>query len=133
MWEEVKIPISYQTDRKLAENILLDCAHEVNDEVVERARAAAEAFQKRYFIDIGELDPRVFIRITDNWIEMNLRMIVPIHGIRYYVDELARLIMERFDHAGIGIASGTYAIVEFPKVKVELEQPREQAHPRPGA
>ncbi|HZR22317.1 MAG TPA: mechanosensitive ion channel domain-containing protein [Vicinamibacterales bacterium] len=133
MWEEMKVPISYQTDRHLAEHILLDCAREVTDEVVKQAGPAGKAFEKRYFVNMGEFDPRVFIRITDNWIEMNLRVLVPIHGVRYYMDELARLVMERFDHAGIGIASGTYAIVEFPKVKVELEQPREQTHARPRA
>ena len=140
MWEEIRIPISYQTDRKLAENILLDCAREVTEPIATKAAEAKSAFEKRYFVDMGALEPRVFMRITDNWIEMNLRIVVPIRGIRYYIDELSRLIMERFDQAGIGIASGTYAVVEFPPLRIEGPvaeriadglQAREQTHTRP--
>ncbi len=142
MWEEIKVPIAYQTDRKLAENILLDCAREVTDRVKQHAETARTAFEKRYFIDLGSLEPHVFLRITDNWVEMNLRMLVPVRGVWYMMDELARLVLERFDQAGIGIASGTYAIVEFPPLRLEgpvadriaagLEA-REQTHARPRA
>jgi len=142
MWEEIKIPIGYRTDRALAENILLDCAREVTEPVREHAEAAKAVFEKRYFIDLGELEPHVFMRITDNWIEMNLRILVPVRGVRYLMDQLTRLVMERFDQAGIGIASGTYAVVEFPPVRLEGPvaerigaglQPREQTHARPRA
>jgi small-conductance mechanosensitive channel len=143
MWEEMKIPISYHTDRKLVENILLDCAHEVTDDVVEKAEQARGAMEKRYFIELGALEPRVFMSITDNWVELNLRVLVPIRGIRYVMDELARSIMSRFDQAGIGIASATYDVVGFPPIRLEgpvaesiaegLREPREQTHARPRA
>ncbi|HZT78311.1 MAG TPA: mechanosensitive ion channel domain-containing protein [Vicinamibacterales bacterium] len=140
MWEEIKIPITYQTDRKMAEHILLDCAREVTESTTREAEAASRAFERRYFIALGSLEPRVFMRITDNWVEMNLRILVPIRGVRYCIDELSRLIMERFEQAGIGIASGTYAIVEFPPLRIEGPvaeriaeglQAREQTHTRP--
>ena len=108
--------------------------------IATKAAEAKNAFEKRYFVDMGALEPRVFVRITDNWIEMNLRIVVPIRGIRYDMDELSRLIMERFDQAGIGIASGTYAVVEFPPLRIEGPvaeriaeglQAREQTHARP--
>jgi hypothetical protein len=81
--------------------------------------------------------------ITDNWVELNLRVLVPIRGIRYVMDELARSIMSRFDQAGIGIASATYDVVGFPPIRLEgpvaesiaegLREPREQTHARPRA
>lgn len=140
MWEELKIPIGYQTDRKLAETILVDCAREVTEDIVNGAKAARTAMERKYFIDFGELEPRVFWMITDNWIEMNLRFLVRLRDARYVKDELARLIMERFDQGGIGIASGTYDIVGLPPIRLEgpvaekiasdLES-REQTHARP--
>jgi len=119
MWEELKIPISYQTDRAVAETILIDCAREVTDEIVKEAEPSRALMEKTYFIDFGALEPRVFWSITDNWLEMNLWFLVRLHRARYVKDELARLIMERFDRAGIGIASGTYEIVGFPPVRLE--------------
>jgi small-conductance mechanosensitive channel len=119
MWEEIKVPITYQTDRRMAETILLDCAREVTGEVMADAQPCRAEMEKKYFIDFGELDPRVFLQITDNWLELNLRFIVPVHGVRYFKDELARAIMERFDNAGIGIASATYDVVGFPPIRFE--------------
>ena len=119
LWEEITIPVSYQTDRRLAETILLDCAREATGAIVEEAKPHRGAMEKRYFIDFGELEPRVFWQITDNWLELNLRFLVPVRGVRYVKDELARLIMERFDQAGIGIASATYDIVGFPPIRIE--------------
>jgi small-conductance mechanosensitive channel len=119
MWEEIKIPIGYQTDRRMAEAILLDCAREVTGEVIADAEPHRREMEKKYFIEFGKLDPRVFVQITDNWLELNLRFIVPVHGVRDVKDELARSIMERFDQAGIGIASATYDVVGFPPIRLE--------------
>jgi small-conductance mechanosensitive channel len=119
LWEEITIPVSYQTDRRVAETILLDCAREATGDIVREAQPHRGAMEKRYFIDFGALEPRVFWQITDNWLELNLRFLVPVHGVRYVKDELARLIMERFDHAGIGIASATYDVVGFPPIRLE--------------
>lgn len=121
MWEELKVPISYKTDRKLAEHILLDCAHEVTESIVQDAGPGREALEKKYFMQVGALEPRVFYTITDNWVEMNVRFIVRVHGVRHVKDELARLILDRFDEAGIGVASGTYDIVGFPPIKLERD------------
>jgi small-conductance mechanosensitive channel len=119
LWEEIKIPVSYQTDRRLAETILLDCAREVTGDIVREAEPHRGAMEKRYFIDFGALEPRVFWQITDNWLELNLRFLAPVHGVRYVKDELARLVMERFDQAGIGIASATYDVIGFPPIRLE--------------
>jgi small-conductance mechanosensitive channel len=119
LWEEITIPVSYQTDRRRAETILLDCAREITGEIAREAQSHRAAMEKRYFIDFGALEPRVFWQITDNWLELNLRFLVPVHGVRSVKDELARLIMERFDEAGIGIASATYDIIGFPPIRFE--------------
>ena len=119
IWEEINIPIGYKTDRRVAETILLDCAREATADIADASKAAHAAIEQRYFIDFGNLDPRVFYVITDNWVELNLRFVSPIRGTRYLKDELARLILERFEHAGIEIASGTYDIIGFPPVRLE--------------
>jgi hypothetical protein len=34
-------------------------------------------------------------------------------------DEISRLILDRFEQERIGIASGTYAVVAFPPLRIE--------------
>ena len=65
------------------------------------------------------------MRLTDNWIELSLRFLARDHGVRLLKDAMYREILTALDQAGIGIASGTYAIVEMPPLKVEMTAPAE--------
>ncbi len=60
----------------------------------------------------------MYFRITDNWLELTIRFVVPTHGIRNVKDLMSRDIVVAFDEAGIGIASATYDIVGFPPIEV---------------
>lgn len=62
------------------------------------------------------MTPKVFYRITDNWVEMTIRFITGEHGARDVKDAMARRILDEFDRAGIGIASSTYDIVGWPPI-----------------
>ena len=58
--------------------------------------------------------------MTDNWLELSVRFLVPDHGSRQIKDAMSRDILRGFNEANIEIASGTYAIVEVPQIKVDL-------------
>lgn len=119
MWDELRIPILYKADRRRAEEILIGCAREATAGICEQGDAARRKLEERYFVDLGELEPRVFVHLTDNWIELQLRFLTPVRGIRSIVDEIQRKLLDRFEAARIEIASGTYAIVELPPVRIE--------------
>jgi small-conductance mechanosensitive channel len=127
IWEEMDIPISYKDDRQTAERILLEVAEADSMKITEMSEPALREFERRYMVRRTELTPRVFYRITDNWIEMSLRFMSPIAGTRELKDRMSRHILERFDQAGIGIASGTYEVVGFPPIKLETVPPPEPA------
>ncbi len=124
IWEEVRLPIRYQDDRTRAEHVLLEAArrHALtgerigNDEVVR--------LEQRFGIKVGEIDPRTYWRITDNWLELTVRFLAPDHGIRHIKDQMSREILAGLDEAGISIASATYAVVEFPPIKLEHAEAR---------
>lgn len=80
---------------------------------------ALERMQRRYFVQPADLSPRVYYRITDNWLELTVRFVVEDHGARDIKDAMSRDILTAFDAAGIGIASATYDIVGFPSIRVE--------------
>lgn len=69
----------------------------------------------------ASLDPAVYWRITDNWLELSLRFLVPHRGVREIKDRMSRDILAGLDAAGIGIASATYDIVGLPPVRVRDE------------
>ncbi|MEO6744303.1 MAG: mechanosensitive ion channel domain-containing protein, partial [Caldimonas sp.] len=114
LWEEMTIPITYKADRGRVEKILLEAARRHGVDTGAMAADAKEDLQKRFGVEPIELEPRVFYRITDNWLELTVRFLVGTHRIRAAKDEMSRYIIGEFDEAGIGIASATYDIVGLP-------------------
>jgi small-conductance mechanosensitive channel len=120
IWEEMRLPISYKDDRRTAEKILLDCAARHTVKAQELSAEHLSEMQRRYFLDQPDLAPRVYFRLTDNWIEMTVRFIARASGVRGLKDKMSREILDALDQAKIGIASSTYDIVGMPPIRVEL-------------
>lgn len=80
--------------------------------------------ERRYFLPRADLHPKVYYRLTDNWLELTVRFIVHDHGIRVVKDKISRDIIEAFDQASIEIASSTYDIVGLPPLRVESQASR---------
>jgi small-conductance mechanosensitive channel len=119
IWDEINLPVRYQDDRGKVEQILLDSARrhavtreKIGDDEVKRLEGS-------FGIGVGDVDPHTYWRITDNWLEITIRFLAPDHGIRNIKDAMSRDILAALDEAEIGIASGTYAIVELPPVRIE--------------
>jgi small-conductance mechanosensitive channel len=108
IWEELTVPITYSSDWHEAERIIQEEA--VRASASEGARAAMSAMERRYPIAHAEVEPRVFVRATDNWMELSARFIVPVRQARTAKDAMIRRIRERLDGAGVEIASETQEV-----------------------
>lgn len=119
VWEEIRLPVSYSDDRARAETILLEAAqrHAVQEDEIPQNHIAQ--LERRYGIRIGDVAPKVYWRLTDNWLELAVRFLSPDHGTREIKDAMSREILGRLDQAGIGIASATYEITGLPVLTVE--------------
>ncbi len=123
LWDEIHIPITYQADRKRAEEIILEAtkrhalsAEKVGAETMRRLTAL-------YNVGPLDLDPQVYYRLTDNWLELAVRFVVESYGIRVVKDAISREIIEAFDAAQIGIASATYDVVGMPPLEFKTPLP----------
>jgi len=114
LWEELVIPIRYVSDRAKAEQILLDCARRHTADLSGPGQQALALMQERYFVRPSEVAPRVYCRITDNWLELTVRFLVRDRGTREIKDAISRDVLDELDAAGIGIASTTIDIVGMP-------------------
>jgi small-conductance mechanosensitive channel len=124
IWEEIRMPVPYTADRRMAEAILIECASRETHQFDEVSAPHRDELEQRYGITLDDFTPRVFYRLTDNWLELTLRFIVPEHGIRQVKDTIARSILDAFEEAGITIASATFDVVGLPPLRVELQAPR---------
>jgi small-conductance mechanosensitive channel len=119
IWEEMHVPIQYTADRKRAEQILLEAVKRHTVKVSEVAKEDLEEMRRRYFLDSANLDPKVYLRLTDNWIQLAVRFVSRTRGSRELKDKISREILAALDEAGIQVASATFEIVGLPPLRVE--------------
>jgi small-conductance mechanosensitive channel len=74
--------------------------------------------RERYLIHAGELEPRAYLRLTDNWVELSVRFLVKTYGVRDVKDLIARRVLERFRAEGIELASATVEVVRVPRLEL---------------
>jgi small-conductance mechanosensitive channel len=122
IWEELHLPISYKDDRNRAEQILLEAAGRETVRIEDIAAPALKHMEERFLIKLGDLQPHVYWRLTDNWVELTVRFLTTSHDVRSLKDRMSRYIIAELDKASIGIASGTYEIVGMPPLRIDMEQ-----------
>jgi len=117
LWEEITLPISYRDDYTKAEKILLDAANRHAVKLDDIDTKSLDNIKQHFFVTPSSLEPRVFVRLTDNWIELSLRFISHDHGSREIKDKMSRDIIRDLGAAGIGIASTTFEITGLPPLR----------------
>jgi small-conductance mechanosensitive channel len=124
MWEELQIPVYYGSDRARAESILLESARDVTASIREASVGAQAKFSGKYFIQLDSVEPRVYYTLTDNYIELHLRFLTPVHGVRAIKDDVQRKILAGFEAAGVKIASTSLDISNLPPLRLEAQRDR---------
>ncbi|MGH6875776.1 MAG: mechanosensitive ion channel family protein, partial [Rhizomicrobium sp.] len=122
-WEEMHLPVPYDSDYRKAESILIEAARRHTEDVCNLSKEMREELQRRYELPELSADPHVYYRLTDNWIELTVRFFTRDHGTRARKDAMSRQILHEMETNGLQIASGTYAIVQVPKLQVSIEAP----------
>ncbi|HZS47972.1 MAG TPA: mechanosensitive ion channel domain-containing protein [Blastocatellia bacterium] len=122
IWEEMTLPIAYKDNYKRAEEILLEVAERHTQKMIELAGEALVEMKEHYYMHPSVMKPKVYYRLTDNWIELAVRFITTTPGTRRMKDAMSREILAALEAANIGVASSTYDIVGFPPVRLQLER-----------
>jgi len=110
IWEEISVPIRYGDDRQQAEAIMLEAARRRTLDPATLSEEAAQGLQRRFDLQPMDFEPRVFYRLTSNWLELTVRFVFRDHGTRAVKDQIARDILDGFDVAGITVASAALRI-----------------------
>jgi len=105
IWEELTIPVAHGADWSGAERILTEEAQRVSAST--GARRAIDEMTRSYPVPPAEVEPRVFVRATDDYLELSARFVVPVRRARGTKDGLTRRVVGRLAEAGIPVASTT--------------------------
>ncbi|KYK25594.1 MAG: mechanosensitive ion channel protein MscS [Candidatus Proteinoplasmatales archaeon SG8-5] len=121
IWDEISIPITYDSDWKLAQQLFMDIATKETVEIVKNAEEGISRLKDKYYsIQIRNLEPQVFITPTDNWITVDIRYVTKVYNRRDLKTLLSQHILEAVEKSDkIKIASATFDIVAFPEVRIK--------------
>ena len=114
VWDEMAVPVIYSSDYRAAEKCIVQAASNHALTCEKLGNDEARRIEERFGIDIGSIDPRVFWRITENWLELTVRFLGPDHGIRGIKDRITRDTLSAFEKQGIGIGATRQQAVSPP-------------------
>ena len=111
IWDEIQIPVTYDSDWKKAIGIITAIAQQETDEISTRAESEIERIGEKYYLPKRDIEPAVYVRITDNWILLSVRYVTYVRERRILYARLNRLILEAFEQEPeIVVASATMDI-----------------------
>ncbi|SKB58648.1 mechanosensitive ion channel family protein [Maribacter arcticus] len=124
VWDELNIPIAYGSDLELAKKIVLDQANELLADYTKNSKAKWEELVDRYFLENAKLDPSIAIRLTDNWVELNLRYITDYKLRRLTKHQLFENIEKAISQSSekVTLASTTLQLLKIPEMDVRIKQ-----------
>jgi len=118
IWDEITLPVTYESDWRRAAEIVLRHGQEYSEEFQANAEATLEQVRRRFPIQTTSVAPSLYVVMTDNWIELTMRYVVEVRKRRGVMAELHRELLEHFEREpSISIASATFEIVGFPPLR----------------
>jgi len=94
VWDEIILPIRYGSDIVLTKEIILNEAQKSLANYAEFAKEHWQHMVQKYMIEDAIITPTLNMKLTDNWIEFNLRYIVDYKKRRSTKDRLYTRLLE---------------------------------------
>jgi len=106
IWDEITIPITYDSDWKKSSDKLLDIVKNETSDIAEKADKEITRLGEKYYLPKKPVDPVVFLNLTDNWINLTIRYVTDTKNRRELRDKINRLILTLIEESkDITIAS----------------------------
>jgi len=120
LWDEISVPITYDSDWKEAVAIILSVVRRETEEVGREAEKSLSSLEEKYYLPRKVVEPAVFITMTDNWINFNIRYMTEVRERRMTKNKLSRLILDEIEKSDeIRLASTTIDIIGFPELRLD--------------
>jgi small-conductance mechanosensitive channel len=119
LWDEISVPITYDSDWREAVTTILTVVRKETGPVAYDAERSLSNLEEKYYLPRRVVEPAVFITLTDNWINFNIRYMTVVRERRMTKNKLSRLILDEIEKSDrITLASTTIDIVGFPEVRL---------------
>ncbi|MGF1473204.1 MAG: mechanosensitive ion channel family protein [Rubrobacteraceae bacterium] len=119
IWEELTVPLSFTTDWERGKAILVEEVEAATKDFREKSAGALAEMARHYLVPRNDVHPQVFLKLTDNWIELTARFVIPVRSARRVKSDISENLLRRYSEEGIVLASETSEIVGLPPLRIE--------------
>ncbi len=120
IWDEIVLPLTFDSDWRGASKKILEIIKKETSNVTINANKSISNLKEKYYLTNRIAEPAIFIKITDNWIEMYVRYTTEVRNRRIMKDKIHRLILNLVEKSpNIKLASATFDIVGFPEISIK--------------
>jgi small-conductance mechanosensitive channel len=111
IWDEIQVPVTYRSDWRRAIEIITTIARTETAEINRLANREIEEIGEKYYLPKRDIEPAVYVRITDNWIMLSVRYVTNARERRIMHARLSRLILEALEkESTIEVSSTTMEV-----------------------
>ena len=89
------IPLTYESDWKGAISEFLEMLKAETGELSSQADKEIDRLGEKYYLPKKVTEPSIYVRVTDNWIELHLRFVTDSRNRRITHDRLSRMLMDK--------------------------------------
>jgi small-conductance mechanosensitive channel len=121
LWDEIRLPIRFGSDRPATRAIIQQVADAVVGEYISTADQGWQEMVRKYRIEDASVTPTITLVVTDNWLEYTLRYAVDYRRRRATKNALFDGIMNLIDASDgrVQLASATFELVAAPPITVQ--------------
>ncbi len=113
IWNEIKVLVTFESDWKRAEAIMLAPALKRAEGMEDVIKRKIKKMSRRYMIHFSKLTSIVYVNIKESGVELTLRYLTEARKRRSTEDEYSREILEAFEkEEKVDFAYPTYRIVK---------------------
>lgn len=116
IWNEIQVLVTFESDWKLAKDILSEVVLDVSKEFIEKAKAEIAKASKSYLIEFKYLTPIVYTDVKDSGVNLTVRYLTNPRKRRGTTQKIWESILDRFaENDAIDFAYQTIRYYDNPK------------------
>jgi small-conductance mechanosensitive channel len=93
VWDEISIPLTYDSDWRLAKDLVLGIIIQETASMTKQADEEIERIGENYYLPRKVVDPSAYITLTDNWITLDVRYVTEARTRRMLRSRLSEMIL----------------------------------------
>ena len=94
IWDEITIPITYDSDWKEGIDLIMGAVGKATKETAEKAEMSISRPGEKYYLTREAMEPTIFLTLTDNWINFNIRYVTEVRERRTLRNALSQTLLD---------------------------------------